>query len=90
VSLSPSTTRPFDAPEFILTLRCRHPARGHCFCPRAYSLNPRFWPILGTLQHSVTVVLQFLLARGKRNTWLCENERFVGQHTFGLRVVYQR
>jgi hypothetical protein len=41
VSLSPSTTRPFDAPEFIFTMRCRHPTRGHCFCPRVlYSLNP--------------------------------------------------
>jgi hypothetical protein len=33
VSLSPSTTRPFDAPEFILTQRHRHPTRGHGFLP---------------------------------------------------------
>jgi hypothetical protein len=60
VSLSPSTTRPFDAPEFVLTLRYRHPARGHCFCPRVLcSLSPHFWPISGTLQLPVTVVLQF-------------------------------
>jgi hypothetical protein len=51
VSISPSTTCPFDAPEFILTQRHRHPARRHCFCPRVlYSLNPPFWPISGTLQ----------------------------------------
>jgi hypothetical protein len=31
VSLSPSITRPFDAPGFLFTVRCRHPARGHCF-----------------------------------------------------------
>jgi hypothetical protein len=55
VSLSPSTTRPFDAPEFILTLRCRHPARGHSFCPRVlYSLNPPLWLISGTLQLPVS------------------------------------
>jgi hypothetical protein len=60
VSLSPSTTRPFDAPEFILTLRFRHPKRGHCFCPRVlYSLDPPFWPISGTLQLPVTVVLHW-------------------------------
>jgi hypothetical protein len=51
VSLSPSTTRPFDAHEFILTPRHRHPARGHRFCPRVlYSLNPPFWPNSGTLR----------------------------------------
>jgi hypothetical protein len=43
VSLSPSTTRPFDAPEFLFTVSFRHPARGHWFCPRVlYSLNPPF------------------------------------------------
>jgi hypothetical protein len=51
VSLSPSTTRTFGAPEFVLNLKYRHPARGHCFCPRVlYSLNSPFWPISGTLQ----------------------------------------
>jgi hypothetical protein len=55
VSLSPSTTRRFDAPEFIFTLRCGHSTRGHCFCPRIlYSLNPPFWPISGTLQLPVS------------------------------------
>jgi hypothetical protein len=51
VSLSLSTTRPFDAPKFVLNLKYRHPVRGHCFCPRVlYSLNSLFWPISGTLQ----------------------------------------
>jgi hypothetical protein len=55
VSLSPSTTRPFDAPESILTQRHRHPTRGHGFCPRVlYSPNPPFWPISGTLQLPVS------------------------------------
>jgi hypothetical protein len=46
VSLSPSTTRPFGAPEFILTQRPRHR-----FCPCVlYSLNSPFRPISGTLQ----------------------------------------
>jgi hypothetical protein len=55
VSLSPSTTRPFDAPEFILTPRHRHPTRGHGFCPRVlYSLNPPFWPNSGTLRLPVS------------------------------------
>jgi hypothetical protein len=61
VSRSPSTTRPFDAPEFILTLRCRHPRVGTVFCPRVlYSLNPPFWPISGTLQLPVSVVLHYI------------------------------
>jgi hypothetical protein len=55
VSLSPSTTSPFDAPEFLFTVRYRHPARGHSFCPRVlYSLNPPFWPNSGTLRLPVT------------------------------------
>jgi hypothetical protein len=58
VNLPPSTTCPFDAPESILTLRYRHPARGHCFWPRVlYSFNPPFWPITGTLRLLVPVVL---------------------------------
>jgi hypothetical protein len=39
VSLSPSNTRPFDLPEFILTLRCRHPACGHCFARVSYTVS---------------------------------------------------
>jgi hypothetical protein len=55
VSLSPSTTRPFDAPEFLFTVRYRHPARRHSFCPRVlYSLNPPFWPNSGTLRLPVS------------------------------------
>jgi hypothetical protein len=35
----------FDAPDFILILTYRHPARGHVFCPCVlYSLNPPFGP----------------------------------------------
>jgi hypothetical protein len=61
-----STTRSFDAPEFALTLRYRHPARGHRFCPRVlYSLKPPFWPISGTLRLPVTVVLHWSHAVGK-------------------------
>jgi hypothetical protein len=61
VSLYPSTTRPFDAPEFIFTQRHRHPTRGHGFCPRVlYSLNPPFWPISGTLQLPVSWCYIFL------------------------------
>jgi hypothetical protein len=63
VSISPSTTRPFDAPELILTLRYRHPAGGHWFCLGVlHCLNPPFWPISGTLQLPVTVVLHSILA----------------------------
>jgi hypothetical protein len=55
VSQSPSNTRPFDAPEFILTQRHRHPTRGHAFCPRVlYSLNPPFWPNSGTFRLPVS------------------------------------
>jgi hypothetical protein len=39
VSLSPSTTRPFDAPELVLTLRYRHPARGHRFAGVSYTVS---------------------------------------------------
>jgi hypothetical protein len=61
VSLSPSTARPFDAPEFVLALRYRHPARGHCFCPRVlYSLNPPFWPISVTGPNTLGVVFYVL------------------------------
>jgi hypothetical protein len=39
VSLSPSITRPFDAPEFLFTVRCRYPARGHCFARVSYTVS---------------------------------------------------
>jgi hypothetical protein len=58
VSLSPSTTHPFDPPESVLTLRYRHPACGNWFFPCVlYSLNPPFRPISGILQFPVTVLL---------------------------------
>jgi hypothetical protein len=39
VSLCPSTTRPFNEPEFFLTLRCRNPTRGHCFARVSYTVS---------------------------------------------------
>jgi hypothetical protein len=58
---------PFDAPEFVLTLMYRHPARGHWFYTRVlYSLNHPFWLISGTLQLPVTVVLHEGLLKDER------------------------
>jgi hypothetical protein len=39
VSLFPSTARPFDATEFVLTLRYRHPTRGHRFARVSYTVS---------------------------------------------------
>jgi hypothetical protein len=55
VSLSPSITRPFDAPEFLFTVRCRHPARGHCFARVSYTVStPLSGPTSGTLRLPVS------------------------------------
>jgi hypothetical protein len=55
VSLSPSTPRPFDATEFLFTVRCRHPARGHCFARVSYTVSTfPFWPNSGTLRLPVS------------------------------------
>jgi hypothetical protein len=60
VSLSPSTTRPFDAPEFLLTVRRRHPARGHCFARVSYTVSTLpFWPNFGDFTTPRFTVLQF-------------------------------
>jgi hypothetical protein len=61
VSLSPSTTHLFDAPEFILTQRHRQHTRGHCFFARVshtVSTLP-FWPNSGTLRLPVSRCYKF-------------------------------
>jgi hypothetical protein len=49
VSLSPSTLRHFDAPEFIFPPRYSAPRGGHSYPCAMYSLSPSFWPVLGSL-----------------------------------------
>jgi hypothetical protein len=64
VSLSPSITRPFDAPEFLFTARCRHPARGHCFARVSYTVSTLpFWPNFGDFTTPRFTVLQVPIAR---------------------------
>jgi hypothetical protein len=59
VSLYPSITRPFDAPEFLFTVRCKHPARGHCFARVSYTVSTLpFWPNFGDFTTPRFTVLQ--------------------------------
>jgi hypothetical protein len=73
VSLSPSTTRPFDAPEFALTQsEVQAPRAWALFCcPRVlYCLNPPFWPISGTFaapRHRGATSLTV------KSAWVCQN-----------------
>jgi hypothetical protein len=67
VSLYPSITRPFDAPEFLCTVRCRHPARGHCFARVSYTVSTlHFWPNSGTLRLPVTRCYRVASLTGRR------------------------
>jgi hypothetical protein len=57
VNLFSSTARTFDAPEFVLNLRHRHPTRGPRFALVFDTVSTLlFGPFSGTLRIPVTVV----------------------------------
>jgi hypothetical protein len=78
VSLSSSTTRPFDASEFIFTLRCRHLARGHGFArvSNTGSTLP-FWPNSGDFKTPRFAVLHLPTSSDGRINRLSRRGLFV-------------